>query len=124
MSLEYGPKQLKNNSLITTDDIRNETLFCVTDRPSCCSTESNGHWYLPNGTKLAQLTSNTQSLFVSSENQTLGLNLQNVSDHMLSTGIYHCEIFDEKNITNHLYVGIYPQHEGSLNSYCISVIMY
>ena len=101
-----------NNSLVTLNDL-GEALFCATDSRTCCTAESeqDGNWYTPSGSNIDQLIDNrTQGFYVSRNNQTVGLNYVNVSD--IPSGIYHCEIADANNITNHLYVGIYPQEEG------------
>ena len=117
MTLEYGPERLNNNSLITLNDLGegNSALFCATDRGECCTAESDydGNWFVPSGSKIEQQFANsTQELYVSRADQTVGLNYVNVSDYDVPSGIYHCEIADNNNVTNHLYVGIYPQNEG------------
>ena len=87
-------------------------LFCSTDREDCCTNEFNiaGNWFLPNRSKVP-LTMYTQSLHIALENQTLGLNITNVTE--LPTGIYHCEMKDKKNLTHYLYAGIYLENEGT-----------
>ena len=35
----------------------------------------------------------------------------NISPNFPS-GIYHCEMMDRRNITHHLYAGIYSENEG------------
>ena len=117
MTLEYGPNQLKNNTLITQDEIGDKALLCTTDRETCCSAESDidGNWYMPNGSEISQQTTNStqqQMFYVSRRNQTVELNYANFSDYDVPTGIYHCEIMDDNNVTNHFFVGIYPQNEG------------
>ena len=107
-----------NNSIVTLSDIGedSEALFCATDSRTCCTTESedDGNWYSPNGSKIGPQTLNSsQALYTSWNNHTIGLNYVDVSD--IASGIYHCEIADDNNITNHLYVGIYPQEEGRHN---------
>ena len=128
VSLEHGPNnQLNNNSLvITTDDLigdGDQRLLCATDRKLCCFAESDGDWYLPNGTRISHLASSTQAFYVSRGNQTIGLNSQNVNE--FPTGIYRCELTDDDNVTNHLYVGIYPQDAGTYVSFsCLHVRLY
>jgi hypothetical protein len=105
-----------NNSIVTLNEIgeASEALFCATDSRTCC-TEDDGNWYSPNGSKIGpQTVSSSQVLYTSWDNHTIGLNYVNVSD--IASGIYHCEIADNNNITNHLYVGIYPQEEGRHNT--------
>lgn len=112
MTLEHGPERLMNNSLITANE-GSEALLCATDSTTCCTAESehDGNWYSPNGSKIGpQIENSTQALYISRNNQTVDLNYMNVSD--IPSGIYRCEIADTSSITNHLYVGIYPQEEG------------
>ena len=115
VTLEHGPRRLMNNSIVILNDIGedSEALFCATDSRTCCSAESedDGNWYSPNGSKIGPQTINSsQALYISWNNHTIGLNYVNISD--IASGIYHCELADNNNITNHLYVGIYPQEEG------------
>lgn len=68
---------------------------------------------MPNGSKIMQQNTNSsQTFYISRRTQTIALNYIDDSDHDLSSGIYFCEILDENNVTNYLYVGIYPQNEG------------
>lgn len=113
MTLEFGQGRFENNSLITLDVIGESThaLFCATDKKPCCN-ETDGNWYLPDGTLLPSETNTSQYLYVTREGDpTVGLNhMQNGTQP--SAGIYLCELMDRKNITNHLYIGIYPQNGG------------
>ena len=69
---------------------------------------------MPNGLVIAeQLDNLSEALYISRNNQTIGLNYVNISGYEVSSGIYHCEIADDSNVTNHLYVGIYPQDQGN-----------
>ena len=111
--VEYGPNQESNNTLITVNGIQKDNaalvLFCSTDRENCCIDEFNipGSWFLPNGTKIS--TNYTQSLHnIALGSQTVGMNIS----PDLPSGIYHCEMMDRRNITHHLYAGIYPENEG------------
>ena len=118
MTLEHGPKLLSNNTVITPDEIlEDKALVCATDSETCCTAESDidGNWYMPNGSKIAQQTTNStqqQMFYVSKRNQTVELSYVNGSDHDVPNGIYYCVVADSNNITNHLYIGIYPQNEG------------
>ena len=116
--MEYGPYQESNNTLITMTGTQEDeiVLFCSTDRETCCTDE--GKWFLPNGSNIT-LEMNIQSLFITSRNQTVGLNITNNAE--LPSGIYHCEMMDRDNVTHHLYAGIYPENEGSY-SYMLKII--
>ena len=116
--LEHGPNQESNNTLITVGSIGEgkKALFCSTDREDCCTNEYNiaGNWFLPNGSQVLS-ANNTQSFYnMMLGNQTVGLHINmNASNGLeLLTGIYHCEMTDEKNVTRYLYAGIYPEDEG------------
>ena len=117
VSLEFGPKFLKNNTLISTNKIgeKQEALFCSTDRNLCCNNSIDGNWYLPNGSMITnqQVIDSNHTFYVIWDFQTVGLNYMNSNNpNSLPIGIYHCEMVDENNTVNHLYVGIYPQDEG------------
>ena len=106
-----------NNSIVILNEVGegNEALVCATDSRTCCESEDDGNWYSPKGSKIGPQTDNsTQALYVSRDNYTVGLNYMNVSD--IPSGIFHCEIADNNNITSHLYVGIYPQNQGRHNN--------
>ena len=96
------------------DTIRDEAekgpLICSTDREDCC-TDSNidEYWFLPSGSKVQ--STNRQSLYMSLGNQTVGLTATNNLE--IPSGIYHCEMMDEKNVIHYLYAGIYHTDEGS-----------
>ena len=123
VQLEYGINVtvISNNTLITVDNV-GEALFCSTDREDCCSDEISiaGNWFLPNGSQV--LTTNTQSLHITLDNQTVGLSIMNSPE--IPTGIYHCEMMDRKNITHYLYAGIYPENEGIIQHCAIVIISY
>ena len=102
---------------MTSDDIGEgeEALFCSTDRDLCCNNSNDGSWYLPSGPVIIQrlVIGNKQPFYVTWGYQTVGLKYINKSSsNSLPVGIYHCEMMDEANDINHLYVGIYPQNEG------------
>ena len=146
VKLEYGPNQESNSTLITVDTIGegNRALICSTDRQDCCLNESSidSNWFLPNGSKIhLKNTLTSTSSYIVRGNQTVGLNrVENgTSLSELPMGIYHCEMMDKNNINHHLYVGIYPENEGTLHvqiaypnlkacaivwtSYCNSIII-
>ena len=119
--MELGPNKLPNNTLITTDNILGEgnaVLLCSTDRKDCCANSSSdiGRWYLPNGSMISDLliSNSSETFTISLGYQTVGLSFPNVTiPNSLPYGIYSCEIMNEKDIINKLYVGIYPQNKGS-----------
>ena len=107
---------MSNNTLLTVDNIgeTERALLCSTDRK-----ESNGYgnWFLPNGLRINSTVNDSQSLYVSSKYQAIQLNHVNNSNvDELPTGVYHCEMMDKKNVTHSLFVGIYPQNEGTIHN--------
>ena len=109
VSLEHGANQESNNTLIILDtNIGDDKrmLFCSTDREDCCTNEliSFGAWFLPNGSEV-------KAPYVTLGNQTLGLSIMSGRE---MPGIYHCEMMDINNVSDYLYVGIYPENEGML----------
>ena len=90
------------------------SLICATGRKTCCTDElyPDGNWYMPNGSQIMPQVNGSRVFYVSRRNQTVELNYVDANDQEVPTGIYHCEIADENNVINYLYVGIYPQNEG------------
>ena len=80
--MEYGPYQESNNTLITVSGTQEDemVLFCSTDRETCCTDEfsTSGKWFLPNGSNIT-LKTNFQSLSITLGNQTVGLNITNIT---------------------------------------------
>ena len=72
--LEFGPNEQRNNSITTVDNIGEgeRALLCTIDKKPCCVNEANthGNWFLPDGSQI----NSTQTLYVTSGNQTMGLN--------------------------------------------------
>lgn len=124
--LEHRGINIGNNSLISLGDIGEgpNALLCVTDKVLCCG-ETDGNWYLPEGTRLPSdtVTSDDQTLYVSREgNQTVRLNHNmNTTDvnGQSSFGIFSCGIQDRLDNLNYLYVGIYPPNEGKRVAECL-----
>ena len=72
---------------------------------------------MPDGSKILQQSSNnSQAIYISRGNQTVGLKYRNGTGTSVPTGIYHCEISDKNNVISYLYVGIYNQNQGTLGN--------
>lgn len=67
---------------------------------------------MPNGSQIMQQVNDSQVFYVRRGNQTVELNYVRDSYQEIPTGIYNCEIADENDVINYLYVGIYSQNEG------------
>ena len=92
--------------------------MCSTDRKDCCANSSSdiGRWYLPNGTMISDLmiSNSSETFSISLGYQIVGLNFSNNNIPTgQSSGIYHCEMMDDNDMINHLYVGIYLQNKGN-----------
>ena len=105
-----------NNSLMTLEDIgeRGDALFCVTDQPACCIPpytgemgSALGNWYFPNGTRV--VSSGAQWDFHRTRGQSVVLLRRKRGG---DNGIYHCEIPDAMNVTQTIYIGVYPASAG------------
>ena len=108
--MELGPHELSNNTLLSVDDIADTegALLCSTDRNESNST-NHGAWFLPNGLRINLTANDSQTLYL--EHQVIELN--RVNNSTLPTGVYHCEVMDKENAIHSLFVGIYPETEGS-----------
>ena len=95
-------------------------LLCVTDQTACCRPpyagdlgNAIGNWFFPNRTRVPSATinytSNLQWDFYRTRGHMVVL-LHRRRDGV--TGIYLCEIPDEMNVTQNLYVGVYTNHTG------------
>ena len=111
VTLEQGPNELSNNSLLTVDDIgeAERALYCTSDRKFCCLNDSyadRDYWFLPNGSQVESLpTNDSGTLVVSLGYQMVGLNCVNYSSSdEIPAGVYHCEMMDKNNITHYLYI--------------------
>ena len=100
---------------MTPDNIgeAERALLCSTDRKG---NEFSDHrnWFPPNGSRIVSTANDSQTFYVSLEFQAIGLNrgVNNSNMDELPTGVYHCEIMDNKNVTHSLFLGIYPENEG------------
>ena len=97
-----------------TDIFNSSSLLCVTDKTSCCESNTSGNWYYPNGSVI--LSNSTNGLFTSRGNdQTVKLNYRGRD---FVPGIYRCEIPDQNDVMQSYSVGIYSRNslnEGMLH---------
>lgn len=111
VELVWQGETLPNNSLVDTANITESTpLTCSTRLTPCCS-EGEGTWRLPNGTELTEDANNTA--YVTRGNQSITLNWAN--GIVASPGIYSCSLPNMDNVTETVYVGLYPTTAHSDN---------
>ena len=105
-----------NNSIITLHDIGEESksLFCITNNTKCCKKDGTfikdalGNWYFPDESAIP--TGNTNNFYKNRGPSVVRLHRrQNASG---PNGIYHCTIPDNNEISQSIFVGIYPMGDG------------
>ena len=107
----------QNNSLVTLENIGEgvDALLCMTDQPACCrplyidsiGQTVFGNWFFPNETRVP-----SSSMY---------WDMHRTRGHMVlplqrrrggAEGIYHCVILDAMNISQTIYIGLYPAEAG------------
>ncbi len=114
--IALGGRLYSNNSVVFIedigDDVRNNTalfqgnaLNCITDKTPCCESQGNvsGHWFFPNGSIVS--TDSSNEVFISrGDNPAVKLKYQG---GVFEPGIYRCQVPDQQNVMQNVYVGIY-----------------
>ena len=103
---------------MTLEDIGEDgdALLCITNFTACCRppyTDDNvsviGNWFFPNGTRV--FSKHVQSdLYRSRDQMVVRLDRRRGGED----GIYHCKIPDAMNVTQTIYIGMYPASSGKL----------
>ena len=99
---------LQNNSIVPLEEISEGLdggLFCLTNLYPCCSGSEDGNWHQPNGLQLG-LSGSFNEYYQGYHALYQSVILQRPFLAEIE-GLFHCEIVDQFNITQHLYVGIY-----------------
>ena len=106
----------RNNSLVTLEYIGEggDALLCMTEYSTCCKQPDRGNWFFPNGTRVP--TSNNQWDFHRTRDQMVVLLQRRRGGE---DGVYRCEILDELNVTQTIYIGVYTASTGEwdINNY-------
>ncbi len=127
MHIDVGGQLYSNNSIVFIENIgdditvqndtfKNKPLICLTDKSPCCASQPNitGYWFFPNDTIV--LSDTSKAVFTSrGDDQTVKLNYQGGE---FIPGIYRCQVPDEQNVMQNIYVGIYSNmstNEGEHN---------
>ena len=113
---------------MTLEDIGegDDALLCLTEQPACCrppyTSNAIGNWYFPNGTRVP--SSGNQWDFHRTRGQSVVfLNRRRGGEN----GVYCCEIPDELNVTQTIYIGVYTASTGEWDMYvnsshCIDIL--
>ena len=106
----------QNNSIVILEDIGQggDALLCLTDLTACCRGGPTsgkrtvlGNWYFPNGTRVP--SSSNQWDF----HRTRGQNVVRLQRRRGGEeGVYSCEIPDEMNVTQTIYIGVYSSTDA------------
>ena len=114
-SMPTGPVQLmfrgvslSNNTQLFIGDIGEFTtgsaILCTTNRSPCCSTNSIGEWYYPNGSMVPDNRAGHDFYRSRSSNQTIGLNRRN--NARSPGGSFCCEIPDSNDMIHRHCVSV------------------
>jgi len=115
----------QNSSLVALEDIGegDNALLCITNNTACCSRAQSpggvtlGDWYYPNGTGVANTIVVQPDLrwdFYRNRGQSV-VRMHRRRDGV--NGIYRCEIPDEMNVTQNIYIGVYNANTGERYMY-------
>ena len=111
LSFFLNGRLLPNNSIVLLGDIGegSSSLYCLTDREQCCSTEARGNhglWRSPDGVVQANggiySSKGFSSIILSRRSRTIG-----------PTGLYRCVIpssSDRDRASSTLHMGIYSSN--------------
>ena len=114
MRFSLNGTNYQNNSIVILEDIGggDDGLLCITDQPACCQSGSTsgsslGNWFFPNGTRVP--SSGVQWDFHRTRGQSV-VRLQRRRGGV--EGIYRCEIPDEMNVDQTIYIGVYSEPDA------------
>ncbi len=127
-----------NNSVIPLHDIGEGTayltrgktaaLFCVTNLVSCCRGAdgvSAGEWYLP-GESVPVVNDNDPASGSSDFTRERGpsaILLHRMKNGVGPTGVYNCNVPDENELVQHLYIGVGLGMQSILSHVTLSYIV-
>ena len=110
MYLSLNGEIIRNHSYVYISDIGstdNTALLCITNRPPPTgSTTSGGDWFAPGGTKVGSLgTTDVPGFSRTRGPMVVRLGRNTATDP--AEGIYYCEVVDNTETEQRVYVGIY-----------------
>ena len=108
--LSLNGEIITNHSYVAISDIGSNALLCITNRPSSGNPpHSGGDWFAPDktrvdGTDVPGFERNRGPMVVRLR--------RNTATDPAAEGIYHCEVMDNTETEQRVYVGIY--NEGGM----------
>lgn len=87
-----------------------DSLFCLSNKENCCEATSSSGWVFPNGSAVNDMPEHGHVYQGRRKNTNL---LQHHSGTPNVSGIFHCNVVDANNKSQHLYIGIYSQSKNS-----------
>ena len=97
----------------------------MTEQSACCrppASNATGNWYFPNGTRVPS-SGGQWDFYRTRGNMTVLLQRRRGGED----GVYRCEIPDELNVTQTIYIGVYTASTGEWDMYvnsshCIDIL--
>ena len=108
MYLSLNGEIIRNHSYVYISDIGstdNTALLCITNRPPTGSTHSGGDWFAPGGTKVGSLGTTDVPGFSRTRGPMVVRLKRNTGT--ADEGIYHCDVMDNTETDQRVYVGLY-----------------
>ena len=108
-------------------DESGDGLLCVTDLTACCQTPYTsgnrsviGNWFFPNGTRVPS-SGNQWDFHRTRGHMEVLLHRRRGGED----GVYRCEIPDELNVTQTIYIGVYTTGTGEqyINNYTTVLLL-
>ena len=107
--LSLNGEIIANHGYVAISDIGssdNTALLCITSRPPPSgSTSSGGNWFAPDGTIVGSL--GTTAGFGRNRGPMVVRLRRNTATDPAAEGIYHCEVLDNTETEQRVYVGLY-----------------
>ena len=135
--VSFMGETLPNHSYVDLNEVGTDsgdpgnTVRCITDLNTCCSTPQGRHrgdWHFPNGTTRLPFSSITGTIFESRDSQRVHIHRRSGANP--PSGIYHCDIptiavSDENDISvrDTVYVGLYATG-GKTESIFSCIVLY
>ena len=121
LTLNGTAEMYSNNSIVTRTDIGtgSSALLCTTTSPGCCSSLNNETgWYFPSGKVVPNnatlpyyRTRNNPDFRDVRRHSLRSVDLHRNSNGAI-TGIFHCDMLNDKGNLQSLYIGIYDSDIG------------
>ncbi len=100
-----------NNSIVTITDIGvgDNALFCLSNSSSCCRNRdgiASGEWFLPGESSPINGSGSFSTDDFSRIRRSSAVLLNRRNNALGPEGLHRCDVIDEKNIDQTLYIGI------------------